>query len=261
MKARYQFSYYTRIVVSISIYAIYFYFVIGNIIKADTSEVKLFNLIFLLLGLVAFSYEAMRIIFDAATKRLIMDDNPKQTLKLLDTMKKIDLFKTYKTSIQMMEMLALVDLRRFDELKSYINELEKQDITNYDVDIVSKYALMIAEGETDNKGKSNKAFKKLIALRDQTNRKGQRKKGSLFFDWVVVNGQHKNYEGEYEGAYNNLKTVEEKNMNKREIVQYLLARMVACKHTKRTDEFKEIKQRLLKIVVNNQEMKNYIESM
>ena len=259
MKPKNQFSYYTRIVVSLIIYFIYFYFVISNIIKADTNETRIFNGLFLILGLVAFLYEAMRITFDAATKRLIMDDNPKETLKLLDFLKKIDLFKTYETSSQMMKMLAMIDLRKFEELISFINDLEKQEITNYDVDIVSKYASMIAEGETGNKGKSNKAFKKLIELRDQTNSKGQKKKGSLFFDWIVVNGQHKNYDGDYEGAYNHLRDVNETTMNKRELVQYLLAKMIACKNTNR--DYTEIKNRLLKAVTNNEEMKSYIESM
>lgn len=259
MKQKLQFSYYMRIVVSVTAYIIYFGFVTRNIILATDSGNRLFNVILLIFGLFAAVYEAMRICFDAATKRLILDDNPELTLKLLDYLAKVDVFKTYKTSSQMMRILALVDLRRFDEVKSFINSLNEEDLKNYDVDIVSKYGLMIAEGETNNPGKSNTAFKKLIALRDQKNTKGQRKTGAFFFDWVVVNGQHKNYDGDFESAYNHLLNVDESKMNKRELMQYLLAKLVACKNTNR--DYSDIKQRLLKIVVTNKEMKSYIESM
>ena len=259
MKSKYQFSYYTRIIIIILIYLIYFGFVIRNMIIAKDSGTILFNGIFLILGLISCLHESTRIIYDAATKRLIVDDKPQETLKLLDTISKIDFFKTFKTSSQMMKLLALIDLRRFEDVKQYVSDLEKQEVKDYDVDLVCKYASMIAEGETNNRGKSNTAFKKLINLRDLKTDKGKRRKGSLYFDWVVVNGQHKNYEGDYESAYNHLNNVDESRMNKRELVQYLLAKMFACKNTKR--DYTEIKNRLLKAVVNNQEMKSYIESM
>lgn len=262
MKQKSQFSYYTRIVVTVIIYIVFFYFVINNIIKAKDTNERIFNLIILVFfGGVALLYEGLRTSFDAATKRLIVDDKPEETLKLIKKTRKFDLFKTFDTSFQMLEMLSLMDLRRFDELKTYVDKLDKAGNKDYDVEILMRYSQMVAYGETNNKGKSNEAYKKLINTRDMVDKKGRRRKGAYFFNWSVVNGQHKNYEGDYQSSYKYLKDIDEANMNKREVVWYLLAKLVASKNIKETNTYNETKERLLKLVTNNTEMKNYIESM
>lgn len=262
MKLKNQFTYYSRIVFTVIVYLIFFGFVITNIINAKDNSTRIFNILILLFfGTFSTLFEFLRINYDAATKRLIVDDKPQEALDLIRRVKKYDLFKTFKTSTQMLEMLSLMDLRRFDELKKYVDELEKSGNTDYDVEILMRYCQMIAYGETNNKGKSNDAYKKLINVRDMVDKKGRRRKGAYFFNWGVVNGQHKNYEGDYQGAYKYLKDVEEANMNKREVVWYLLAKLVACKNTKDTKTYNEIKERLSKLVINNEEMKTYIETM
>ena len=157
-----------------------------------------------------------------------------------------------------MRMLALIDLREFDAFKTYIRDLESKE---YDVEIVKKYCEMIAEGESGRRGKSNEAFKELIRIRDIRDKKGRRNKGAFYFNWEVVNGQHKNYEGDYEGALRYLKDVDQSNMNLRELMHYLLAELKAAKHCGETGIYDSDKQRLIKICQNNPVMKDYCQTL
>ena len=258
---KFKVSYYLKLLLIPALYLFFFYFVISAIIKAQNTGARFFNVLILLLGCVGFLYEALRITYDVATKRLIIDGKPDVTLKLVDIIEKYDFFKAFPTSCQMMRMLGMLDTRQFDELKKYISQLEKEGIDDYDVNITSRYALMQAFGESGNRGKSNDAFKQLIRLRDQRNEKGKRQKGAFFFNWEVVNGQHKNYEGDYQGALRYLNEVDESKMNMRELMQYLLAKMTASAKCGQKDLYTSCKERLLKICANNEVMKNYIETM
>ena len=261
MKKQNQISYYLRILITVVAYIIFFGYIIYSIINATTTESRIFNiLIGIFVGGFGLIFDVGRIIYDAATKQLIFDVNPDKALSLLDTVNKIDIFKRYVTSSQMMRMLAMLDLRDYENLKTYINDLEKDEITNYDVMITAKYAQMMAYGETGNKGKSNEAFKQLVNLRDEKV-KGKRHKGAFFFNWEVVNGQHKNYDQDYESALRYLSDVNESNMNKREVMHYLLAKLVAAKNTNNTDIYNTCKNRLFKILINNKEMNEYVNSI
>lgn len=261
MKSKYQFSYYTRIVISIVIYVIFYIFVIYNIINAKDNGARLFNIIMLILGIFGTLYEFLRITYDAATKRLIQDDKADEALKLVERVEKFDLFKTFKTSCQMMKVLSLIDLRRFDEVIEYTNDLNKKEISDYDVNLVSAYGQMIAYGENNQRGKSNDAFKRLVNIRDTKDKKGRRFKGSYYLNWEVVNGQHKNYEGDYQGAFNYLKNISEEKMNRREVISYLCAKLVAAKKINDSKTINDIKSRLDKLIINNKIMKDYIEEM
>ena len=262
MRKRYQLSFYMRIVLTVIVYIIFFGYIIYSCINATTSSSLVFNiLIGVFIGLIGLQFEGLRICYDFATKKLIVDDKADDCVKILDFINKFDIFKIFKTSTQMMRILAYVDLRKFDELKSFISELQKEDIKEYDLLITTHYGNMIAYGETGATGKSNEAFKKLTSTRDIHTKKGARYKGAYYFNWEVINGQHKNYDGDYEGAYHYLKDINEDNMNKREAVQYLLAKLIAAKNVKEEAVYNTTKERLHKLVVNNEVMKDYIETI
>ena len=259
MRKRYQISYYLRIVLIVLIYIIFYIYIINSILKANSTGVVVFNiLIGIFIGGIGLLFEYLRICYDAATKRLVMDGKPDEALRLLDKVEKYDFMKTFKTSCQMMKMLAMIDLRQFKEFKEYIKGINTDD---YDVEIVKKYCEMMAEGELGNKGKSNEAFKQLISIRDQKTNKGKRYKGAYYFNWEVVNGQHKNYDREYDSAYRYLLDVDETNMNMREVMQYLLAKVVAAKNSGHKDVYEESKQRLLKACKDNKVMRDYGETL
>lgn len=262
MNPRYQISYYLRILLTVIIYVTFFAYIVYSCIHASNTSAVYFNiLIGVVFGSIGTLFEYLRICYDSATKKLIMDGKPEETLKLLNRVEKADIFKTFKTSCQMMKMLAMIDLRRFDEVLEYIKELEKEEIKEYDVLITAKYCEMMAHGELNNKGKSNEAFKQLINTRDLRTNKGRRYKGAFYFNWEVVNGQHKNYEKEYDGALRYLNDINESNMNKRELMHYLLAKTVAAKNTNNKQIYEDSKQRLLKTIENNKAMKDYVETL
>lgn len=261
MKTKFQISYYLRLLLIPALYLFFFGFMIYSIIKTKSNGQRFFNIFILLLGCVACAYETLRVLYDIATKRLTIDSKPDVALKLVSFIEKYDFFKAFPTSCQMMRMLALTDLREFEEVKHYIAQLEKDGIEDYDVNITSRYCLMQAQGESGNRGKSNEAFKQLIRLRDQRNQKGKRQKGAYYFNWEVVNGQHKNYEGDYQGALRYLNDVDESKMNMRELMHYLLAKMTAAGKTGNSELFSQCRERLKNITANNKPMKDYIEEM
>lgn len=259
MKSQYKISYYLRIVLTIAAYIIFYYYIINSCIHAESKSQLYFNIIIgVIFGGFAILAEYLRMSYDAATKNLIIDGKPDKALEKIARVEKADIFKTYKTSCQMMRMLALVDLRRFPELLSYIDSIETKE---YDVELIRRYTQMLAYGEQDQRGKSNEAFKKLVSVRDYRNDKGKRFKGAYFLNWEVVNGQHKNYEGDYDGAMRYLNDIDEKNMNLRELVQYLLAKLKAAKKLGNQEVYDNCKERLLKSTQNNQTMKDYIETL
>lgn len=262
MKSRYQLSYYMRILINVIVYVIFFAYIIYMLVTAKTRDSFIFNLIIGVgVGGIGLLYEYLRICYDAATKRLIVDNKPEKTLDLLSRVEKADIFKAFKTSCQMMRMLALTDLRRFDELKDYIKKLDEEDNYDYDTKLISLYSKMIAYGETGSKGKSNEAFKQLIELRDTKTSKGRRNKGAYYLNWEVVNGQHKNYENDYDGAFRYLKDIDESNLNRREVMHYLLAKTIASKNSGQSKIYDETRQRLLKVAENNKTMTDYIETI
>lgn len=259
MKPRYQISYYLRIVLTVAVYLIFYGYIIYSCINAKSKDAVIFNIIMgILFGGIGLLFEYLRICYDAATKKLIVEGRPDKTLELLDKVEKLDILKSFKTSCQMMRMLAMIDLRQFNEFRTYAKQLE----TNiYDVEIVRKYCEMMAEGESGNKGKSNEAFKQLTKIRDMRDSKGRRKKGAFYFNWEVVNGQHKNYEKDYDGAYRYLSDIDESNMNLRELMHYLLAKTVAARNSGHHDVYEDSKQRLLTTCRNNEIMKTYSETL
>lgn len=259
MKSRYKISYYLRIVLMVAVYIIFFGYIIYSIIKAKNASAVWFNIIIgFIFGGTGVLYEYLRICYDAATKRLIADGKPEETLKLLDRVERADFFKTYKSSCQMMRMLAMIDLREFREVLEYIKTI---DTDEYDVEIVKKHSQMVAQGELGNKGKSNEAFKQLIDIRDMKNKKGRRFKGAFFFNWEVVNGQHKNYDKDYDAAYRYLSDINESSMNNREVMHYLLAKVVASRNTNHQEVYEDSKARLLKSCKENKVMRDYCEKL
>ena len=258
MKARYQISYYLRIVLTVIIYILFYGYIIYSCIHATSKEAILFNIIIGAFGLIGLLFEYLRICYDSATKKLIVEGKPDQALELLKKVEKLDILKTFKTSCQMMKMLAMIDLRQYDEFRAYSKELETN---NYDVEIVRKYCEMMAEGECGNKGRSNEAFKQLTKIRDMRDKKGRRNKGAYYFNWEVVNGQHKNYERDYQGALRYLRDIDESNMNMREIMHYQLALALAAKHCGETEIYETARKRLDTICANNPVMKAYCETL
>lgn len=259
MKSTYQLSYYMRILLTVVVYILFYAYIIYSCINANNIvSIILFILIGLIFGGIGTLFELLRIWYDKATKKIIFEGKPEETLRLLDRIDRFDILKSFRTSTQMMRMLAMIDLRRFKELLEYSKNLENSD---YDVEIVRKYCEMMAHGEMGNKGKSNEAFKQLTGIRDQKDKKGRRYKGAYYFNWEVVNGQHKNYDRDYDAAYRYLKDVDEAKMNNRELMHYLSARVLAARNTGHLDEYKQLKERLIRSCKDNTAMKDYSESL
>lgn len=259
MKPTYQITYYLKILLTLIIYVTFYIYVVYSFIHAQSIGVKLlYILVGIALGGICSLFELLRIWYDSATKKLIFEGKPEEAVKLLDRIGRFDVFKAFTTSEQMMRMLAMIDMRQFKELLSYVKALETD---NYDVQLVRKYTEMVAQGELGNKGKSNEAFKQLVQVRDLKNNRGKKHKGASYLNWEVVNGQHKNYDRDYSAAYKYLKDIDESGMNNRELMHYLAARTIAARNTAHVEDYDASKTRMIKASRNNQYMKDYGESL
>ncbi len=262
MNKRNEFGYYMRIVVTAAIYIAFFYFVIRNIIRADNTSERVFNiLVGIFIGGFALLYEVMKGLYDAATKALIVDGDPKKCLSLLDKVETIDIIRSFKTSIRMMRMLAKVDERDYEGLDEILKEVGKDEKKDYDVEIVAMHSRMVRYGEENMKGKMNDAFKGYQKLRDMTNKRGKRHKGAYFYNWDLAEADHKMYEKDYRGALGHLKDITSDNMNKREAMHFHLTKARVYKALHMDKEYKEEKELALKVTGNNTVMKEYIEAL
>ncbi len=262
MNKRNEIGYYLRIVITAAIYIAFFYFVAKNVIEAKDVSTRVFNiLVGIFIGGFALLYEIMKALYDAATKALIVDGDPQKCLALLNKVETIDVIRSFKTSIRMMRMLSYVDTRDYETLDEQLKEIAQDEKKDYDVEIVAMHSRMVRYGEENMKGKMNDAFKGYEKLRDMTNRRGKRKKGAYFYNWDLVQADHKMYEKDPKGALNYLKDITSDNMNKREAMHLHLSKARVYKALHMEKEYQEEKELALKVTGKNTVMKEFIEAL
>lgn len=262
MKSRYQFSYLTKQLLTLVIYVVFLIFIIKNIVNANDNSARLFNfLVLILFGIPAILYEFLRYSFDSATKKTIFEGRPLDALKQIETVEKFDLFKTFRSSCEMLRMLCYIDTRKIDELKSYIKKIRDKGIEDYDVEILSNYADMVVNGEEGHRSKMIEAFTSTIKTRDIKDKKGRRRKGAFFFNWNVVYGEKELYDNNYKGAWHYYKLVNEETMNKREAMHYFIGRAKTTKALNKSEEYNLYKERAIKAAGKNQIMIDYINTI
>ena len=116
MNKRFQLSYYLRIALNVVVYTIFFAYIIYSAATAGDGGGRLaYVAVGVFFGGGALLYEYLRFCFDEATRQLVFAGNPKKALALARRVKKADLLKTFDTSLDIMRMLAYVDLRAYEE--------------------------------------------------------------------------------------------------------------------------------------------------
>lgn len=261
MKKKRRIPYPIKVAFNCIIYAIFFAYMIQQIITTEDPSLRLF-VIFLtvVFGGSAVLYEYLRYNFDVATQNLIFWGDPEKALTMVDRVSKLDILKTFSTSIDIMHMLAYVDLRRFDDLKKYIAGLTDEKRQVYDVLIVLRYAQMVMYGETGETEKMENAYRQLNAMRDRKV-KGKRMKGSLFFNWDLMAGLRRFYQGSSMEALTKLKEVDTENMNFRERMQLYMTQARICAKVGRLGELKNHIEELDKVVGKNPVAGKMLEEM
>ena len=165
MNKRFQLSYYLRIALNAVVYTIFFAYIIYSAATAGDGGGRLaYVAVGVFFGGGALLYEYLRFCFDEATRQLVFAGNPKKALALSRRVKKADLLKTFDTSLDIMRMLAYVDLRAYEELEAYIASLPYEKLHNYDVAIVARHSQMILYGERKDMEKLENAYKTLSGL-------------------------------------------------------------------------------------------------
>lgn len=261
MKQKRRIPYPIKVAINCIIYALFFAYMIQQIVTETDTSVRIF-VIFLMVvfGGFAVLYEYMRYNFDVATQNLIFWGNPEKALTMAARVTKLDILKTFSTSIDIMHMLAYVDLRRFDDLKKYIAGLTDEKRKVYDVLIVLRYAQMVMYGETGDMEKMDNAYRQLNGLRDRKV-KGKKMKGSYFFNWDLMAGLRRFYQGANMEALNKLKEVSTENMNHREKLQLHMTQARICAKVGRLGELKVRIAELEKVVGKNEVAIKMLEEM
>lgn len=262
MKKRYQISYQLKVILNVVVYVVFFaYIVYSAVTAADTGTRLVFIAVGVFFGGGALLYEYLRFNFDQATKNLVFMGDPQKALNLADRVKKADLLKTFDSSLDIMRMLAYVDLRDYDRLKTYIEGLSYEKLRNYDVAIVARHSQMIMYGELGDGEKMETAHKQLTGLRSRTSSKGKHMKGAYFYNWDVVAAACSFYRGNGMEAWNRISKVDVRNMNKRELMHcYALQARIAAK-IGRSGDMEEYRERAKKAAGKNEVMTAFLDNL
>ena len=261
MKKKRRIPYPIKVILNCIIYALFFAYMIYQIAITDDTYLRLFVIaLTVIIGGSAVLYEYIRFQFDIATQNLIFWGNPEKSLKLADRVVKFDIMKTFSTSIDIMRMLAYVDLCRYEDLGKYISSLSSEKRQVYDVLIVLRYGQMILYGETGETEKMENAYRQMYNLRDRKV-KGKQMKGAYYFNWDLMSGLNRFYQGNNMDALNKLRGINEENMNCRERQQLYMTRARICAKVGRTGELKEHIASMEKVVGKNEAVKKQLEEM
>ena len=262
MKKRYQISYQLRVLLNVAIYIVFFaYIVYSAVTAADTGTRLIYIVVGVFFGGGALLYEYLRFNFDQATKNLVFMGDPKKALAQAERVKKADILKTFDSSLDIMRMLAYVDLRDYDRLGAYIEGLTYEKLRNYDVVLVARHSQMTMYGELGNEEKMETAHKQLMGLRGRTSSKGKHMKGAYFYNWDVVAAAYSFYRGSGMEAWNRIAKADVRNMNKRELMHcYALQARIAAK-IGRTGDMEEYRERAKKAAGKNEAMISFLNEL
>ena len=262
MNKRFQLSYYLRIALNVVVYTIFFAYIIYSAATAGDGGGRLaYVAVGVFFGGGALLYEYLRFCFDEATRQLVFAGNPKKALALARRVKKADLLKTFDTSLDIMRMLAYVDLRAYEELEAYIASLPYEKLHNYDVAIVARHSQMILYGERKDMEKLENAYKTLSGLRSRTGRKGRPMKGAYFYNWDVTAAMYQYYRGNGIEAWNRIGKAETQNLNRRERMHCDLTYARAAFKVGRTKEGLEYAAKARAEAGKNETMQAYIDGL
>lgn len=262
MNKRFQISYYLKIVLNCIIYVVFFAYIIYSAVTAKDIGTRLIYLaVGLIFGSGALLYEFLRFQFDLATKQLVFLCNPKKAMEKAALVRKCDLLKTFDSSVDIMNMLAYLDLRDFDALEKYIAGLKYDKISNYDVVIVVRHSQMVLYGERKDSEKFETAYKQLIGLRSRVNKKGKHMKGAYFYNWEVVAAEYQFYRGSGMEALRRIREADTRNMNKRELLQYYMLYARICLKIGRTGEKTEYIEHARKVAGSNEAAQKLLNSL
>lgn len=262
MNKRFQISYYLKLVLNVIIYVVFFAYIIYSAVTAQEGQLKaLYIAIGVFFGGGALLYEYLRFHFDEATRQLVFMGNPRKALVLAARVKKADVLKTFDTSLDIMHMLAYVDLRDYDALEKYIAALPYEKLRNYDVAIVARHSQMVLYGERGDTEKLESAYKTLSGLRSRTGKKGRPMKGAYFYNWDVTAAMYQYYRGSGMEAWNRIQKADTQNLNKRELMHcYLTCARAALKVGRKKDGL-EYAERAKKAAGKNEVMLSYIDGL
>ncbi|SHJ15434.1 hypothetical protein SAMN02745163_01439 [Clostridium cavendishii DSM 21758] len=209
--------------INYSLYTMFFVYIIYLILKEPNVLGKIpYFLILLIFGTLTFLNEYLKSLYTKSILLLTDSCNPKEGLKLIKLIERLDLFKSYKNSIIIFKLLALRDLGNIDELLKYANSLDIDHLHfNKDIILIYNYTLFMSYIDIKNDDKVLTYYKNLISIKKENNCPN-------LFSWSELNGIYHLYNNNLIESKKHFNKVKTNEMNTRERLHFFFNLSKLC---------------------------------
>lgn len=162
-----------RNIISAIIYILFVIYSAYLIIHSEELSTKLFYacLTIILISVTALS-EYLRLLYRKTIKTLVMDCDPYEAMELKQKLLKYDIFKAYKKTMIIFDLMVYTDLNQYDKCIELLDNNEKFFKQSLDNLLIRNYNYFKGYIGIDNKTKAKKYYQDTIKL------KGAKIKGS-----------------------------------------------------------------------------------
>lgn len=214
--------------ISFILYIIFCIYSIQLILTSNSLTTRtIFTILLILLLMIALFSEYIKHLYRKALKTLLFDLNPKKAKNEYDELMKIDKFKTYKNERIIFDSLYYLDQMEYDECINFIENHSKFFHSSIDQLLIYHYTKFYCSYMMGENDIAIHEYQKLKRMKD-TKVKGA--KVSPLYNWEFLEGVYHLAKKEYKQSFNLFKSVNTKNMNPREQVQYYYQYALAANH-------------------------------
>lgn len=211
----------TKTIINYFLYGAFFLYIIHLMVSSkDIASIIIYFIILIVFGVFSFLNEYLLNVYKTSILILTNDCDPKSALESIEKLNKLDIFKVYKKSSTIFNLLALRDLGKYDDLESALNNISLKDLNKSpDLLLIYYYSHFISCIEKNDYNNVKYYYKKLINL----NKHGiKNKKANPLISWDELDGTYNLYINDYKACRKSYKKVHINQMNNREKVHFLI---------------------------------------
>lgn len=227
----------TKNIINYVLYGIFFFY-IGNLMLSSKSTASLiiYSLFILIFGGFVFLNEYLINLYKKSISILTSDCDPKLALQYIEKLNKLDIFKVYKKSYNIFNLLALRDLGKYIELECTLNKMDINKIMKSpDLLLIYYYSYFICFVAKDDRDNVKYYYDKLILLKEHG---VKNKKANPLISWDELHGMYYYYIKDYKNCNKSFKKVNINHMNNRESIHFFTNMLKLEKSQNNKDNYK-----------------------
>lgn len=201
------------------VYLLFLVYMIYLIVHNDNLSVKIaYTVMMLFFGSFVILHEYLQLLYKKAIYYLVEACNPYTAMEFINKLRKFDILKSYKTSIDVFSTLALKDMGNSKELIIHLDTLEKKTFsTSFDLLLIYYRSYLEYYIEEKNAENVKSIYKKLMDLCFKEKR--STKYPTPFFKEEIT-AIYSISRGSYKAAEKKLRLVDPNYFNNREKCYY-----------------------------------------